>query len=158
MSSATRTRAMVLLIVAFVAGTVVGVVGLTAAFRAGKADFIWRGQGGSRGPGGVPGGYAAWVAKELDASAVQRDSIAAIFKRGTAAMDTIRRSIGPQVDSLFESIRPSVETVRQQSRTEVRALLTPPQQVRYDSMNTAMDENRKKQREQSPRGGPRGPR
>jgi hypothetical protein len=133
------------------------VAGLTVAFRAGKADFIWRGPGGGRGPNGGPGGYAAWVAKELDASAEQRDSIAAIIKRGTAAMDTVRRTIGPQVDSLFESIRPAVETARQQARTEIRALLTPPQQQRYDSMMQAQDETRKTMRDQY-RGGPRGPR
>lgn len=143
--STTRTRAQVLLLVAFLAGAAVGVAGLTMAVRSGKAGFVWRGMG--RGQGGPGGGPAAWIAKELNVSAEQRDSISAIFKRGAAAMDTI-----------FETIRPAVETRRQQSRTEVRAILTPPQQVRYDSMNQAMDENRKKQRDQSPRGGPRGPR
>lgn len=158
--STSRTRAQLLLLVAFVVGVVVGGVGLTMAFRAGKADFLGRGPGGSGrsgGPGGGSVGFATWVAKGLDASVEQRDSIIAIFERGTAAMDTIRGRIRPQVDSLVESIRPAVETVRQRSRTEVRALLTPPQQTRYDSMNQAMDENRRKMHAQV-RGGARVPR
>ncbi|MEP6590226.1 MAG: hypothetical protein ABJC19_03495 [Gemmatimonadota bacterium] len=154
-----RNRAMALLFAAFMAGTVVGVVGLTAAFRAGKADFVWRGAAGSRGPGGPQGtGQGARVAKELAVSADHRDSIVAIYKRGGAAMDSIvRNAIAPQMDSLWESIRPMVDARRQQTRVEVRALLTPPQQERYDSMNKASDENRKKMRDQS-RGGPRGSR
>jgi hypothetical protein len=156
--SASRTRAMVLLVAAFAVGIVVGVAGLTMAFRAGKADFVWRGPGGGRGgPGG--GGPGAWVAKELGVEAEQRDSIIAIYKRGSAAIDSmVRGNIGAQMDSLWESVRPAVETRRSQTRTDVRAILTPPQQARYDSMNREMDENRKKMRDQSPRGGSRGPR
>ena len=83
---------MVLLLVAFAAGIVIGVAGLTTAFRAGKADFIWRGMGGGgRGMmgGGPGGGMGAWVAKELDVKAEKRDSIVAIYKRGSAAIDSI---------------------------------------------------------------------
>lgn len=156
--STSRTRAVVLLLAAFAVGIVVGVVGLTAAFRAGKADFIWHGSSGGHGMGGGPGGQGAWVARQLDVAADRRDSIVAIYKRGSAAIDSmVRGNIGAQMDSLWESIRPAVETRRQQTRTEVRLLLTPPQQVRYDSMNQALDANRKKMREQS-RGGLRGPR
>jgi len=160
--STSRTRAVALLFVAFAAGTVVGVAGLTTAFRSGKADFVWRGMGGggrgpnSGGPGGSPG---AWVAKELDVSAEHRDSIIAIYKRGSAAVDSIvRTGIRAPMDSLWESIRPAVEARRLQTRADVRALLTSQQQVRYDSMTQASDENRKKMRDQSSRGGPRGPR
>jgi len=159
--STTRTRAMVLLFVAFVAGMVVGVAGLTTAFRAGKAEFVWRGMGGGgRGMmgGGPGGGMGAWVAKELDVKADKRDSIVAIYKRGSAAVDSIvHGSIGAPMDSLWESVRPAVEARRLQTRADVRAILTPQQQVRYDSMTQASDANRKKMREQS-RGGPRGPR
>ncbi|MES2124455.1 MAG: hypothetical protein V4503_07170 [Gemmatimonadota bacterium] len=151
-----RSRAMALLFAAFVAGTVLGVVGLTLAFRAGKADFIWRGPGGSRGPQG--NSLGARVAKDLEVSADRRDSIIAIYKRGGAAVDSIvRNGIAPQMDSLWESIRPVVDARRQQTRSEVRALLTPPQQERYDSMVKASDENRRKMRDQM-RGGPRGER
>lgn len=147
-----RTRAMGLLLAAFVVGIVVGVAGLTLAVRAGKTDFTGRGPGGGRG-----GGQGAWVAKELDVAADRRDSVIARYKRGSAAIDSIvRGNIGGQMDSLWESIRPAVEARRVQTRTEVRALLTPPQQERYDSMNHAIDENRKKLRAQSP-GGLRGP-
>jgi Spy/CpxP family protein refolding chaperone len=153
---------MVLLFVAFAAGIVVGVAGLTTSFRAGKADFIWRGMGGGgrgmMGGGGPSGGMGAWVAKELDVQAEKRDSIIAIYKRGSAAVDSIvHGNIRAPMDSLWESIRPAVEARRLQTRADVRALLTPQQQVRYDSMTQASDANRKQMRDQS-RGGPRGPR
>lgn len=156
MSTTTRTRALVLLVAAFAAGIVVGVAGLTTAFRAGKADFIWHGPNSGRAQGGTPGGLGARVAKELDVKDAQRDSIIVLYKRGSTAMDSIMGSIRTPMDSLWETVRPMVETRRQQTRTEVRALLTPPQQVRYDSMNQASDENRKKMRDQF-RGGSRGP-
>lgn len=152
---------MVLLLAAFVVGMVVGVAGLTTAFRAGKADFIWRGVGGGRGMmggGGPSGGMGAWVAKELEVSGSTRDSIVAIYKRGSAAVDSIvQGSISAPMDSLWESVRPAVEARRLQTRADVRTLLNPQQQVRYDSMTQASDANRKKMRDQS-RGGPRGPR
>ena len=59
----------------------------------------------------------------------------------------------PRIDSLFQAIRPAVETRRDQTRTEIRALLTPPEQQRYDSMNRADDEQRKKMRDQGGRPG-----
>lgn len=157
--STSRTRAMLLLLAAFAVGIVVGVAGLTSAFRAGKADFVWRGMGGGRGMGAGPsGGPGAWVAKELAVTRDKRDSVVAIYKRGSAAIDSIvRGNIGARMDSLWESTRPAVEARRSQTRAEVRALLTRPQQERYDSMNHSIDENRTKMHSQS-RGGPRGSR
>jgi len=58
------------------------------------------------------------------------------------------------MDSLFQQIRPAIETRREQTRTEVRMLLTPAEQVRYDSMNRADDDQRKKLRDQGPPSGP----
>ncbi len=130
-----------------------------AATRAGKADFLWRGDR-REARSGASGGPAAWIARELDLTAATRDSADAIYRRMAVEMDSLRARIRPQVDSLYEVIRPEVESRRQQMRTEIRALLTQPQREKYDSIVTKDDENRRRMREQSPRsdGGGRGTR
>ncbi|MDX2262163.1 MAG: hypothetical protein SFU84_10760 [Gemmatimonadales bacterium] len=140
-----RTRALVLLVVAFTVGTIVGGVALTGAVRAGKADFVIR---GGRGPGsGGPGRGYDWV-RRLELADSVRDSVMAVARTGECALDSIVRTrIGAQMDSLWESVRTDIETRRAQTRSETRALLSPPQQVRYDSMTKAADENRRRMRE-----------
>jgi hypothetical protein len=59
------------------------------------------------------------------------------------------RSIRPQTDSLYDLIRPEVDARRAETRREVRSLLTPIQQERYDSMVQAYDAERQKMRDQS---------
>ncbi len=158
-----RGRAFVLLAAAFLIGLLLGGVALMAATRAGKADFLWRGDHRSmRGSGNGSGvsGPAAWIARELDLTAATRDSADAIYRRMSVEMDSLRARIRPQVDSLYEIIRPDVEARRQQMRTEIRALLTQPQREKYDAIVAKDDENRRRMREQGPRfdGGGRGSR
>lgn len=158
-----RTRAVLLLATALVVGVVIGVAGLTSMIRAGKADFVWRG-GGSWGPG-VPGGrgpgggrnsgYGQYLDRELDLNlnAATRDSVSAIWKRSEDSIWEISGRVAPQMDSLYQIIRPDIEARRTQTRAEIRALLAPPQQQRYDSMVKAYDEQRRKMNEQRRRGG-----
>ncbi len=143
-----RNRAFVLLAAAFSIGLLVGGTILMAATRAGKADFLWRGERRDMRGGGPTGGPAAWIARELDLTTATRDSADAIYRRMAVEMDSLRARIRPQVDSLYEIIRPDVEARRQQMRTEIRALLTPPQREKYDSIVTKDDENRRRMREQ----------
>lgn len=147
-----RNRAVALLLASFSLGLLLGGVSLVLATKAGKADFAWH--GGRRG-GGMMGGRAAWLQREIGFDAATKDSIDAIYRRGTVVIDSIGAQIRPQVDSLFEIIRPAVEARRQQSRTEIRALLTAPQRERYDSIVRADDENRRRMREQGRNRGPR---
>lgn len=187
-----RARAFTLLITAFVAGGIVGGAGLVALARNGKADFVFR--GGRGGPDrGFPMSrkHSDYLARELKISvdAVAADSINAIYCRRVVGIDSLLAQVQEQSrpmmetmyrmsDSLFALIRPEVERRRTQSREAIRALLTPPQQERYDSMIRVDDANRRKQRESGPRpfrgegpcypdsgrnggrdgGGPRGPR
>lgn len=156
-----RNRAFLLLAAAFSIGLLLGGMILMAATRAGKADFLWRGgHRDMRGGGSGVSGPAAWIARELDLTAATRDSADAIYRRMAVEMDSLRARIRPQVDSLYEIIRPDVEARRQQMRTEIRALLTPPQREKYDAIVTKDDENRRRMREQGPRfdGGGRGSR
>lgn len=146
-----HNRAVALLVTAFVVGVLVGGVALTMAFRAGKADFVFRGGRG------MAWGGADWT-KKLDLAGSTRDTVLAIRRRGEHALDSIVRSkIGPQMDSLWESVRTEIESRRGQTRSEIRALLSPTQQQRYDSMTKAADENRRRMRAQGGRGGPGGP-
>ncbi|MFI5358337.1 MAG: hypothetical protein ACHQ4G_13480, partial [Opitutales bacterium] len=137
---------MTLLVLAFVLGVVVGGGVVVEAVRGGSGAWIWRGRPGGRAGGGGSYGAALDRKLHLNLEAAKRDSITAISCRGMAAMDSIRsplrqpmdslsKLIRPAIDSLFQTIRPAVELRRAQTRTEIRALLTPPQRERYDSMN-----------------------
>lgn len=136
-----RTRAMLLLGLAFGLGLFAGGAGMAVAARSGKVEIDRRG-GNSR--GGGPG----WM-RELDLSETQRDSIMGIYRRDGQGVDSLMRSIRPQTDSLFDLIRPEVDARRAETRREVRSLLTPIQQERYDSMVQAYDAERQKMRDQS---------
>jgi hypothetical protein len=142
---------MTLLGLAFALGLVVGGASLAMAARSGNATWIWRGGRGA----GRGGGYGASLDRRLrlNLDSARKDTITAIACRGMTAMDSLRQQLRPSMDSLFQRIRPAIETRRAQTRTEIRALLTPAEQERYDSMNRADDDQRKKMRDQGPPGG-----
>jgi Spy/CpxP family protein refolding chaperone len=147
--TASRTRAVVLLGLAFGLGLFAGGAGMAVAARSGKVEIDQRG-GNTRGNG--PG----WM-RELDLAETQRDSIMGIYRRDGQGVDSLMRQIRPQTDSLYDLIRPEVDARRAETRRKVRLLLTPIQQERYDSMVQAYDAERLKMREQS-RSGQGGPR
>jgi hypothetical protein len=157
---------MTMLGLAFLLGLIVGGGVIVQAVRGGNAGWIWRGRTGGR---AAAGSYGAALDRKLhlNLDPAKRDSITAISCRGMAAMDSLRvplrqpmdslsKLIRPAIDSLFQTIRPAVDLRRAQTRTEIGVLLTPPQRERYDSMNRADDEQRKKMRDQGtpqPNGG-----
>ena len=71
-------------------------------------------------------------------------------------MDSLQGTIRPAMDSLFQTIRPGVDSQRHAIRDLIRPILTPEQREKYDSVNTAMDEQRRQARERG-NGGPGGP-
>jgi hypothetical protein len=144
-----RTRAMVLLGLAFGLGLFAGGAGMAVAARSGKVEIDRR---DTNGRGGGPG----WM-RELGLTEPQRDSIMGIYRRDGQGVDSLMRRIRPQTDSLYDLIRPEVDARRAETRRVVRSLLTPIQQERYDSMVQAYDAERQKMREQS-RSGQGGPR
>jgi hypothetical protein len=156
-----RTRAVTLLITALVVGIIVGGSALTMAVRKGKADFVFRGMRGpgGRGNGGRDGGgkHTEWLARELNITvgAAVADSINAIYCRRVVGIDSVLASYQernrPLMDSLYEGIRPEIEARRDQSRSGIRALLTPDQRVRYDSMIAVDDSSRRAMRSAGPR-------
>lgn len=153
MSTTSRTRAVVLLAVAFGVGAVAGGVALTSAIRMGKADFVYP---AGRAPGSSGSGRQDWT-RRIGIEGELRDTVLAISRRGERGIDSIVRGrMRGSMDSLWESVRPEVETRRTETRTEIRALLSPVQQVSYDSLTKASDENRRRTRDQGGRGGPGG--
>lgn len=148
---ASRTRAMTLLALAFALGLVVGGASLAMAARKGKATWLWRNNRASVRAAGYGVNLDRRLKLNLDPA--KRDSITAVACQGMAAMDSLRQQLRSPMESLFQQIRPAIETRREQTRSEIRRLLTPTGQERYDSMNRADDEQRKKARDQGPPGG-----
>jgi len=116
MARSSTTRASLLLLAAFVAGTLVG-GGATLL-----ADRQW--PGGERNAAPRPG-YAQRLTTELGLTSEQRLAVEEILQRHE-----------PRMDSLWRAMRhsPEVEAVRRAIRTEIRAHLTPDQQEGYARM------------------------
>jgi hypothetical protein len=160
-----RSRAMTLLAVAFVVGVVVGGGALSMAVRAGKANWVWQwGRSNGRpGFGGQREDFATRIAHQLKLSDAQKDSIASIYKRAAADMDSINkaslkesRPMWLKIDSLVQPFRASVDSSRAKMRADVRALLEPPKQQSFDSLMKSIDDARRKWREGQGGPGPSG--
>ena len=97
-----------------VAVTVVGLV-------AGAALQSWvAGRHGHR--GGRPT-YASYLTRELQLSAAQHDSVAAILDRHL-----------PELHALFQTIRPQVDSARARVADQIRLVLTPAQRETYQRL------------------------
>jgi Spy/CpxP family protein refolding chaperone len=95
-----------------------------AGFAAGAATM---GRAGGRRPADARErfSYSAMLGDELGLRADQRDSIRAIMRAHRPEMHTIMTTIRPQMDSL-----------RARMRADIRAVLTPVQATKYDSLVT----------------------
>jgi Spy/CpxP family protein refolding chaperone len=120
MTKSTRT-ATLLLLAAFALGAVAGIGGVALYHR-------------STGPGrpGGGSGYLTQLAKDLDLSSVQRDSVGAILKH-----------YEPRMDSIWQDIRPKFETMRAALRSDINAQLTPDQQRKYTELLERRDARRR---------------
>jgi len=63
-------------------------------------------------------GYVERLARDLQLTDVQRDSVSAIIRR-----------YDPQMRAIFASVRPQMDSLRGQLANDIRAQLTPEQQV-----------------------------
>lgn len=71
--------------------------------------------------------------RKLDLTSEQRDRVAAILEAKRARLESLRSESGPR----FEEIRIS-------ARNEIRSVLTPDQQLRFDRMVSKWEERRKR--------------
>lgn len=69
--------------------------------------------------------YSGMLKDRLNLSDAQHDSIRAIMRTHRAEMDSVLQRVRPQMDSVQAIVR-----------TQVRAILTPAQQLQYDSLVT----------------------
>ena len=117
-----RRSALLLLLAALLAG---GGLGLIAGRSLGGPE-----RPGRHGSG--PEGYLGRLTRHLDLTPAQRDSVRAVLDRHQ-----------PGFDSVWAESRPRFETLRARVRSDIRAQLTPEQQLRYDSMIARRDSMRR---------------
>ena len=103
---------------------------LAAVFAAGIAAGwglqAWAESREGRRPGGGrrgPDAMVAYLARELDLTPPQRDSVRAVFARHRSEMEAIWREVHPRLDSL-----------RAVMNREISAQLAPDQQARYQRL------------------------
>jgi hypothetical protein len=75
------------------------------------------------------------IAAELGLDAAQR-----------ARFDSILIARNTRIDSLQLPIRPQMDSLIQAARAEIRTMLTPEQQARYDDLKREIDRNRAERR------------
>jgi Spy/CpxP family protein refolding chaperone len=117
-----RAKGIALLLVTFLAGVLAGVAGARVAAR--------------RGPD-LPEPALPWVRgmegrlprmfRDLDLTAEQRAQIADIIERGRPRTDAVMRELLPRLQAVTDSVH-----------TEIRAILTPEQEVVWDSLLARM--------------------
>ena len=73
--------------------------------------------------------------KELHLSADQKNQVAAIFE-----------AKHPQMEILRDEMKPKFEALRASTQAEIRKLLTPEQEKKFDEMNAKMEERWKERR------------
>jgi hypothetical protein len=130
-----RTGAVAMLIAAFAFG---GLVGGAATTMADRRTHKTRGDRPPQRPS-----YVDRLGTDLGLSEPQKDSVRAILERHQPAMD-----------SLWETIRPLMQSERQAIRNQIAAMLTPEQQAKYvelqrqDSLRRAEAERNRNGRRQ----------
>lgn len=67
--------------------------------------------------------YADRLAQQLQLDSARRDSVAGILRR-----------YDPRMRAIFASVRPQLDSLREQLRAEIRAQLTPAQQAAYQQL------------------------
>ena len=118
-----KLSAVALLIAAFVLGTLTGGAALALADR-----------GSDAGPRhGDRVSFIERLDRDLELSPEQRQSIELVLERHR-----------PRMDSLWREVAPRFETLRAEVRSELHAILTPEQQVKYQEMMKRQTERRRR--------------
>lgn len=107
---------------------------LAAVFVAGGAGGWALGRRHPDGPsrsGGGPDAIATYLARRLDLTRVQQESVRAVFVRHHAEMEAVWGEVRPRMDSLRAVVR-----------KEVSAQLTPDQQARYARLLADLEHQR----------------
>lgn len=100
------------------------VAAAVVGFASGAATISWAGVE-SRKERHPRRSYSEMLQQELGLTDLQRDSLR-----------TLLRSHRPRMRAVMEHVRPQMDSLRDEMRTEIRAVLTPAQQAAYDTMLT----------------------
>jgi Spy/CpxP family protein refolding chaperone len=125
-------KAVVLVILVFVLGIALGVVGtylVTSRVEAARA-------GGSR----THGNALAIFTKDLNLTTAQQQQI-----------EVILRDVRAQYAAIHEKVDPEYEQARKQGRDRIRQVLTPEQKPKFEELLRRMDEERLKRQQQRQR-------
>ena len=129
MLNRSKLAAVGLLAAVFLAGGLAGWGGREATDRDGHRS-------GRRGPDAM----VDYLARELDLSSAQRDSVRAIFARHR-----------PETDALWARVRPQFDSIKTRMRAEIDAQLTPEQRTRHQQLIDKAEHHRR-EREDSTKG------
>ncbi|MDX2193300.1 MAG: periplasmic heavy metal sensor [Gemmatimonadales bacterium] len=121
----TRGKALALLGVAFGVGVLTGAAGMAMADGR-KAPVA---------PGRGPDYYLQRLTGALDLSAGQRDSVKAVLDRHA-----------PEMERVWDEVRPKMTAVRQRIRAEIRVQLSPVQLKQYEALLARDDAERARAR------------
>jgi len=121
MLNRSKLAAVALLVAVLVAG---GAAGWTAREGTERED---RGRG-RRGPDAMVG----YLAKELDLTPAQRDSVRAIFVRHR-----------PEIEAFWREVRPRFDSIKTRMRAEIDAQLSPDQKVRHERLVEEAEHHRR---------------
>lgn len=121
MLNRSKLAAVTLLAAVFLAGGLAGWGGHEAAER---DDH----RGGRRGPDAM----VDYLARELDLSAAQRDSVRAIFARHR-----------PETDALWAQVRPRFDSIKTRMRAEIDSQLTPEQRAQHQQLIDKAEHHRR---------------
>ena len=86
--------------------------------------------------GRMKGRMVEHLSRDLHLTAEQKKQVADIFEAKR-----------PQILALQAEVRPKFEALRDSTQAEIRKLLNPDQQKKFDEINAKMEEKRKKHRE-----------
>jgi hypothetical protein len=106
---------------AFAIGLLIAV--FAAGIALGSAGTRWIAQSHMAAQRAARAGPADRLARQLQLTTVQRDSVAAILRR-----------YDPQMRAMFATVRPQMDSLRQQLRNDIRAQLTAEQQATYERL------------------------
>ena len=124
MLNRSKVTAVLLLVLVFIAG----VAAAWGAHEFGARTDGCRRGGGRRGPDAM----VAYLGRELDLSAGQRDSIRAIFTRHK-----------PATEALWAEVRPRFDSLKARVRADIDVQLSPEQRARHQQLIERAEHHRK---------------
>lgn len=92
-----------------------------------------------------------WVG-ELQLTPEQQTAMQEVYRADEQAMAAVEAGIRPAIDSIYQTIRPVVDSQRHSLADRVRPLLTTLQRERYDSIVNAFSERRRSGRDRNSTG------